>query len=81
MWISVMENQEIDVIMFFYERGKPKADYIRNESAQMLVWVNSREYLRKFFFVVGTGSFIENLKVLKVFWKLQLMESISVNVR
>ena len=24
--ISVMENQEIDVIMFFYERGKSKAD-------------------------------------------------------
>ena len=58
MWISVMENQEIDVITFFYERGKSKADYIRNESAQMLVWANSREYLRKCFFVVGTGSFI-----------------------
>ena len=37
MGISVMENQEIDVITFFYERGKSKADYIRNESAQMLV--------------------------------------------
>ena len=29
-----MENQEIDVITFFYERGKSKADYIRKESAQ-----------------------------------------------
>ena len=37
MGISVMENQEIDVITFFYKRGKSKADYIRNESAQMLV--------------------------------------------
>ena len=77
MWISVMENQEIDVITFFYERGKSKADYIRNESAQMLVWANSREYLRKFFFCRGDGE----LYFVKVFWKLQLMESISVNVR
>ena len=32
MWISVMENQEIDVITYFYEREKSKAVYIRKES-------------------------------------------------
>ena len=32
-----MENQEIDVITFFYERGKSKADYIRKESAHIKI--------------------------------------------
>ena len=32
-----MENQEIDVITFFYERGKSKADYIRKESAHIVI--------------------------------------------
>ena len=49
-----MENQEIDVITFFYERGKSKADYIRKESAHIKIakdvgLSNSREYFRKFF--------------------------------
>ena len=37
MGISVMENQEIDVITFFYERGKSKADYISKESAHIVI--------------------------------------------
>ena len=37
MWISVMENQEVDVITFFYERGKSKADYSRRESAHNVI--------------------------------------------
>ena len=37
MWISVMENQEIDVITFFSGRGKSKADYIRKESAHIAI--------------------------------------------
>ena len=32
-----MKNQEIDVITFFYERGKSKADYIRKESAHIVI--------------------------------------------
>ena len=32
-----MENQEIDVITFFYERGKSKADYLRKESAHIVI--------------------------------------------
>ena len=32
-----MENQEIDVITFFYERGKSKADYISKESAHIVI--------------------------------------------
>ena len=32
-----MENQEIDVITFFSERGKSKADYIRKESAHIAI--------------------------------------------
>ena len=32
-----MENQKIDVIAFFYERGKSKADYIRKESARIVI--------------------------------------------
>ena len=37
MRISVMENQEIDVITSFYETGKSKADYLRNESADIVI--------------------------------------------
>ena len=37
MRISVMENQEIDVINFFYKRRKSKADYIRKESAHIVI--------------------------------------------
>ena len=32
-----MESQEIDVITFFFERGKSKADYIRKESAHIVI--------------------------------------------
>ena len=32
-----METKEIDVITFFYERGKSKADYIRKESAHIAI--------------------------------------------
>ena len=32
-----MENQEVDVITFFYERGKSKADYSRRESAHNVI--------------------------------------------
>ena len=35
MWISVIENQEFDVITFFYERGKSKADYLKKESVHI----------------------------------------------
>ena len=31
-----MENQELGVITFFYERGKSKADYIKKESAHIV---------------------------------------------
>ena len=37
LWISVMENQEIYVITCFYGRGKSKADYIRKESAHIVI--------------------------------------------
>ena len=37
MSISVMENQEIYVITFFYERGKYKVDCIRKESAHIVI--------------------------------------------
>ena len=32
-----MENQEIDVITFFYERGKSKADYLKKEPAHIVI--------------------------------------------
>ena len=32
-----MENQEIDVITRFYEREQSKADYIRKESAHIVI--------------------------------------------
>ena len=32
-----MENQEIDVITFFYERGNSKADYLRKEWAHIVI--------------------------------------------
>ena len=37
MWISITENQEIDVITLFYEREQSKADYIRKESAHIVI--------------------------------------------
>ena len=37
-----METQEKDVITFFYERGKSKADYIRKESAHIVIPKNVR---------------------------------------
>ena len=37
MWISVMENQEIDVITVFYERRKCEAYYIKKESAHIVI--------------------------------------------
>ena len=37
MGISIMENQEIDVITLFYEREQSKADYIRKESAHIVI--------------------------------------------
>ena len=32
-----MENQEIDVITFFHESGKSKVDYLRKESAHIVI--------------------------------------------
>ena len=32
-----MESQESDVITFFYERGKSKADCLRKESAHIVI--------------------------------------------
>ena len=32
-----MEDQEIDVMTFFYERGKSIADYLRKESAHIVI--------------------------------------------
>ena len=32
-----MENQEVDVITFSYEKGKSKADYLRKESAHIVI--------------------------------------------
>ena len=62
MQISVMENQEIEVITFLYERGKSKADYLRKESVQIAipkdVGLSKLKNIYVSFFVRGTWSFI-----------------------
>ena len=79
MSISVMENQEIGVITLFYERGKSKADYIRKESAHIVIpkdigLSNLKRIFAEVFLSGERGAlFCESI--------LELMESISVNVR
>ena len=79
MSISVMENQEIGVITLFYERGKSKADYIRKESAHIAIpkdigLSNLKRIFAEVFLSGQRGAlFCESI--------LELMESISVNVR
>ena len=55
-----MENQEIDVMTFFYERGKSKADYLRKESAHIVipkdVGLNKLKTIFSKFFCGGNGE-------------------------